>query len=104
MQVDSLRPTQIQQKVRKSQVEEQVTADIVADKIKPRQAACQPVPDWASVVDQDQVALCNGCQPAAGLHLHGEIAQVGAVAPQAGLQQGFEAHPGLQRGKLLPNG
>ena len=97
-------PALLQQKICQGQVEEQIAADVIADKVDPHQATGQLFPYQGGMVDQDQVAFCNCGQPSAGLHLHGEIAQVGAVTPQAGVQQGFEARSGFERGKLLPDG
>ena len=48
------------------------------------------------------MALRDRRQPTAGFRGHGEIAQVGPVPPQAGVQQSLEAPSGFQGAKLLP--
>jgi len=85
LQVDFLHPAQFQQEVRQGQIEEQVAAYIVADKVKACQTACQPLPDLVGMVDQDQSSFGDGFQSSAGFFLYGEVAQVRAVAPQAGV-------------------
>ncbi len=95
--MDRLRPALTQHEICQRQVEKHIAAHVIADEVDARQAACQQAPNLLGVVDQDQVALGGGCQPATGLDPHCKITQVGAVAPQAGVQQGFEAHLRSQR-------